>query len=189
MGIDKTANDQFTYTDTGPEFIPPDVVTNSSPIFVSATQLIESVNVGMVVDSPQISDMTFTLVSPTGQRILLMENRGANSTNGAGAQLSLYQYPQFHRRRWRLRLNTNYLTTPGYAIAVPITYNFYAVPDEMTVYEGEDPTTFFLGSSTFLYDTGFTNFAGAFNVTVQPGFTDLTIIMNQFGKSVRGWRG
>ncbi len=45
-------------------------------IFVSATQAIASVNVGFVVQSPRISDLTFTLVSPTGQRILLMENRG-----------------------------------------------------------------------------------------------------------------
>ncbi len=180
LGIDKTANDQFTYTDTGPEPIPPDVVTNSSPIFVSATQLIESVNVGMVVDSPQISDMTFTLVSPTGQRILLMENRGANSTNGAGG-VFVYTNILNSTAAGGAAANTNFLSTPGYAITVPITYNFYAVPDEMTVYEGEDPTTFFLGSSTFLYDTGFTNLTGAFNVTVQPGFTNLTIIMNQFG--------
>src|SRR6185369_14998537 len=62
----------------------------------------------------------------------------------------------------------------------------------MTVYGGNNPANFFIGSADFLFDSGFTNNPpvgpGAqntqwetFNVSVPPGYTNITIIMNQFG--------
>ncbi len=180
LGIDTSINDTFNFTSTGPTPLPSDVVTMSSPISVTATQLVESASVGLVVKSPQISDMTFTLVSPTGQRILLMENRGGLNTSGAG---SVFTYTNVlnSTATGGAATSTNILATPGYAITVPISYNFYAIPDEMTVYEGTNPATFYINSPTFLHDTTLTNGAGNFLVTVQPPFTNLTIIMNQFG--------
>jgi subtilisin-like proprotein convertase family protein len=70
------------FTVNGPP-VQNDAVTPDS-IVITNTQLIASANVGIVVNHPRISDLTFTLVSPTGQRILLMENRGGYTTNGAG---------------------------------------------------------------------------------------------------------
>ncbi len=65
-------------------------------------------NVGLVVNSPRISDYTFTLVSPTGQRVLLMENRGGGDTNGAGA-VFVYTNVLNATATGGAEANTNYL--------------------------------------------------------------------------------
>jgi len=71
------------FTSSGPVPILDDAVTTDS-IYVDANQIISSVNVGINVIHPRISDLVFHLISPDGTRILLMENRGGTSTNGAG---------------------------------------------------------------------------------------------------------
>ncbi len=186
LGIDTTSRDQYTYTASGPQPILGDGVTTSQGIFVGATQLVQSVNVGMVVQSPQISDMTFTLVSPTGQRILLMENRGAGTTNGAGTDFTFTNVLSSTATGGAAPA-TNYLTVSITGEPIPITYNFYTLPDEMTIYEGTNSADFYLGSPTFLYDTGFTNNPtggnAIFTVDSKPGYTNVTIIMNQFGNT------
>ena len=48
---------------------------------------IASLNVGIEVQHPRISDLVFYLISPDGTRDLLMENRGGQSTNGAGISI------------------------------------------------------------------------------------------------------
>ena len=193
LGLGTTASTSYNYTGTN-GVIPllNDAVTGDSGVFVSATQAIASVNVGIVVASPQISDDTFTLISPTGQRILLMENRGGYDTNGAGSVL-IYTNIINSTATGGAAANTNYLAVSPLGETIPITYNFYTVPDEMTVYDGTNPADFYIGSPTFLYDTGLTNNpllagGGAQNtqpvtitVNSQPGFTNITIIMNQFG--------
>ena len=169
-----------------------DAVTPNS-IFITNTQMIASVNVGLVVAHPRISDLTFTLVSPAGQRILLMENRGGDTTEGAGAAF-VYTNVLNTSASGGAAPNTNYLQVPPLGGTVPITYNFYTVPDEMTIYAGNDNTTFnpVLGNPVFLWDTGFTNnpptgpgaqntLPVTINVPVPPGYTNITIIMNQFG--------
>ncbi len=184
LGLDKNANDQFTYADTGPEPIPPDVVAAiCRPSLFPPTQLIESVNVGMVIDSPQISDMTFGRwsVRPASASCSVGESRYQLAPTGRVAPLSPPISSTSTAAGGAAANSTIPWPLPGYAITIPITYNMYTVPDEMTVYAGKDPTTFYFGSPTFLHDTGFTNLAGSFNVTVQPGFTNVTIIMNQFG--------
>jgi subtilisin-like proprotein convertase family protein len=160
-------------------------------IFVSATQAIASVNVGFVVLSPRISDLTFTLVSPTGQRILLMENRGDDTTNGAGAEF-VYTNILNATASGGANPNTNYLAVDPNGGTVPITYNFYTVPDEMTVYDSTNPADFDTNGAYFLWDTGMTNNVWfgpgpqdtvpvTINVPYPAGYTNITIIMNQFG--------
>ena len=61
-----------------------DAVTNAD-IFITNTLPVVSVNVGIGVQDPRISDLVFHLISPDGTRVLLMENRGGADTNGAGA--------------------------------------------------------------------------------------------------------
>jgi subtilisin-like proprotein convertase family protein len=179
------------FSASGP-ILPSDAVA-SDTIVISNTDLIASVNVGIVVAHPRISDLTFTLVSPLGQSILLMENRGGDDTNGAGSTF-LYTNVLNSTATGGAAANTNYLAVDPNGGAVPITYNFYTVPDEMTVYDGTNAADFYIGSPTFLYDTGFTSNSpagpGAQNtipvtVTVnsQPGYTNIVIIMNQFGNS------
>jgi subtilisin-like proprotein convertase family protein len=74
---------QTDFTSSGPVPILDDAVTTAT-IPVDANQIISSVNVGINVNHPRISDLVFHLISPDGTRILLMENRGGTSASGAG---------------------------------------------------------------------------------------------------------
>ncbi len=49
-----------------------------------AHNVIASVDLGLLIRDPRVSDLAITLVSPQGTRVLLFENRGAGSTNGLG---------------------------------------------------------------------------------------------------------
>ena len=172
------APQQTDFGTNGP-LLTEDAVTTSSQ-FVSATNQILSVNVGMVVSTnARISDYTFTLVSPTGQRVLLMENRGGPGTYGAGSDF-VYTNVLNSTATGGAAANTNYLAVDPAGGPVPITYDFFTVPDEMTIYEGTNPANFYIGSPGY-YDTGFTNGSGTINFPSQPGYTNITIIMNQFG--------
>ena len=109
-------------------------------------------NAGIVVQHPRISDLVFHLISPDGTRVLLMENRGGQSTNGAGAIVVTTNLvnvsPNGNGAPSTNIINVGVTT----GTLFPITYNFYTVPDEMTIYYGTnaDPTYLIL-------DTGFTN--------------------------------
>ena len=72
-----------TYASAGPTPILDDAITNAS-LFVSNRQPIASLDVGLLVNHPRVSDMVFTLISPSGTRVLLFENRGGATTNGLG---------------------------------------------------------------------------------------------------------
>src|SRR5262249_5479484 len=50
----------------------------------SIDQKIAQVNVGVVLQHPRVSDLDITLISPTGQRIMLFENRGGPSATNMG---------------------------------------------------------------------------------------------------------
>src|SRR5205823_5441561 len=45
---------------------------------------ISSMDIGLLISDPRISDLAITLISPNGTRVLLFENRGANSIGGLG---------------------------------------------------------------------------------------------------------
>ncbi len=60
--------------------------------------IITSLDIGLLINDPRISDLAITLISPNGTRILLFENRGGTSTNGLGT----------------FNIITNYVTLPFY---------------------------------------------------------------------------
>jgi subtilisin-like proprotein convertase family protein len=199
LGYDSAANNTFTFISGTTTPLPDDAVTGSllvsnSPITAiivpnTVTQLISSATVGIAVQSPRISDYAFTLVSPTGQRVLLMENRGGADTNGAGAMF-VYTNVLSTTATGGAAPETNYLQVPlGASISVPIQYDFYTVPDEMTVYDGTNPATFNAGSGNLLLDTGFINNPSgpaSTNVVTSGLYDHITIIMNQFGNTFNG---
>jgi subtilisin-like proprotein convertase family protein len=74
---------QVDFSSSGPATILDDAVMTNS-IFVTQNGIISSMDVGIVVQDPRISDLVFHLISPDGTRVLLMENRGGTSTSGAG---------------------------------------------------------------------------------------------------------
>ncbi len=67
----------------GPVPIKDDAVTYA--YITNLTHLpISSLDVSLLISDPRISDLTLTLISPDGTRVLLFENRGGLSTNGLG---------------------------------------------------------------------------------------------------------
>ena len=83
LGLDLNGVATVNFSSSGPVPLLDDAVTDSS-IYVSNDQRIVSVNVGVQIEHPRVSDLRLTLISPKGKRILLMENRGAGTTNGVG---------------------------------------------------------------------------------------------------------
>ena len=175
-----------------------DDAVNYAYMDVTNTDVIQGISVGLRVDHPRISDLVFTLVDPEGNRYLLMENRGADSTNGCGADLITTNVFKASANGNGLP-TTNVFNIGKMSGTIPITYNFYTVPDEMTVYYGTNPANFNTNSSYCITNTGFINNpslgagGGAQNtqpetLTVSfppPGVptssTYLTIVMDQFG--------
>jgi len=75
----------MTYTDGNAIPIQDDAVTYATQ-FVTNQARVASLEVGLRVDHPRASDLAFTLVSPQGTRVLLMEDRGwTNSANIGGS--------------------------------------------------------------------------------------------------------
>jgi len=123
-----------------------DDAVNYAYMDVTNTDVIQGISVGLRVDHPRISDLVFHLISPAGTRYLLMENRGADDTNGCGADLITTNV--FHASaNGRGLPTTNVFNIGKSSGTMPITYNFYTVPDEMTVYYGNTVT-----SSNVIFD-------------------------------------
>ena len=187
------------FTSTKPVTLLDDAVTTDT-IKVTDTDPIGAFSVGLRVDHPRISDLVFHLISPTGTRYLLMENRGNTSTNGCGLTdittniLNVAANGDWHP-------NTNFINVGSSSGILPINYNFYTAKDRMVVYYGPnaDPTN-------MIFDSGYTNnppnnppqFGGGaqdtsnevFSVIYAPtnGFTStwLTITMDQDETTPRG---
>jgi subtilisin-like proprotein convertase family protein len=86
-----------TYS-TNPDLpIADDAVTYAAMLVTNHLQ-IASLDVGLLINDPRISDLAITLISPCGTRILLFEDRGGTSTNGLGSS----------------SVATNYFMTPFY---------------------------------------------------------------------------
>jgi subtilisin-like proprotein convertase family protein/sugar lactone lactonase YvrE len=158
-------------------------VSTNSNIYITNTQPIVSVNVGIRVDHPRISDLVFHLVSPDGQRILLMENRGGDTTNGAGATVIMTNTVDVSANGGPAA-QTNFINVGETSGTLPITYNFYTVPDEMTVYYSTNATP------VNLITNFFTNLTGTINISFPPPgvaatSTYLTIVMNETNHPAR----
>ena len=183
----------FTATNTA--VIWDDAVSYAS-LVVTNRDILQSLQVGLRVDHPRISDLVFHLISPDGTRYLLMENRGNTSTNGAGVTTYLTNIVNVPSTG-DARPSTNYIDVGITSGTLPITYNFYTAPDRMTVYYGTNDLT----STNRIYNTGLVS-----NTPVGPGPQDtlpvtftvsfppsgipatntyLTIIMNEDGDTNR----
>ena len=86
VSLDPASVAPVTYASAGPTPILDDAVTDAS-LFVSNSQPIASLDVALLVEHPRVSDMVFTLISPSGTRVLLCENRGGATTNGLGGMV------------------------------------------------------------------------------------------------------
>lgn len=81
------SGENLDFGSTGSSPILDDAVSDSSTIFVATNLPVASLNVGIEVQHPRISDLMFHLISPQGTRVLLMEQRGGSDANGAGISM------------------------------------------------------------------------------------------------------
>jgi subtilisin-like proprotein convertase family protein len=157
---------------------------DNSTILVTNADVIQKFSVGLRVDHPQISDLVFHLISPDRTRYLLMENRGAASPDGCGLTIVTTNAYIPVSSNGSYQPNTNVINVGVSSGTYPITYNFFTVPDEMTVYYGTN-----IAATNLIWDSGLVgNQTAPITKLVNfppPGVptnsTYLTIIMNEFG--------
>jgi subtilisin-like proprotein convertase family protein len=147
--------------------LPDDAVTNNF-IFITNNQKIVEVNVGVVLEHPRVSDLDLTLVSPTGQRILLFENRGGPSTTNMG-HLNIFTNFFGATASGTAAASTNTISPVPNVGTLLIDYNFFTVPDRIDVYY--DNVDIFSTTA---------NGQGTFTIPYGPGSAaSISIVMNQ----------
>jgi len=164
------APEQLIYNSSGSVPILDDAVTTDS-IFVPDDAIIASVDVGLRVDHPRISDLVFHLISPDGTRVLLMENRGGTSTNGCGSSYQMVSTNFAASGPMNVAI-TNFFDTGQTNGTLAIDYEFYGAPCQMVVYY-EGNIIFDSGSAP----PGF----GKFNISYAGTSTQIEIVMNPSG--------
>jgi subtilisin-like proprotein convertase family protein/sugar lactone lactonase YvrE len=163
------------YFASGPVPLLDDAITTDS-ILVTNTQAIQKFNVGLRVDHPRISDLVFHLISPSGTRYLLMENRGGQDTNGCGFSVITTNYVNVNANGGSAA-QTNYLDTHQVAGTIPVNYQMFGIPDQMTIYYSTNPVPANLITNIFVSGPG------QLTITYPPpsavgSSTFLTIVMN-----------
>ncbi len=153
-----------------PAGIPEDAVTNNT-ITITNDQDIVTVNVGVVLTDPRVSDLDLTLVSPTGQRILLFENRGGDTATNMG-HLNITTNTFGQVQAGSANASTNVLSpVPNQGVLI-VNYNFFTVPDQMDVFFG----------GQHIFHSGFVAGANTFTIPygpANPATNALVIVMNQ----------
>jgi subtilisin-like proprotein convertase family protein len=172
VDLDPGGGVPVTYTSTEPTPILDDAITSAS-LFVSSHQPIASLDVGLIVNHPRVSDMVFTLISPSGTRVLLFENRGGTTTNGLGWMvLRTNTFPT--RTQGNYNANTNILPVGRNQGTLSVDYNFYALPDTMHVYY----------DNVLIHDSGLVSFSNHVSIPFGPGVsTNIVIIMDEGNNS------
>jgi subtilisin-like proprotein convertase family protein len=164
----------FTYQSTNAVPLADDALT-STALYVDRNAPVSSVDVGLRIVHPRISDLVIHLVSPSGTRVLLDENRGGASAAGMGISTVLTNTTPAYSAGGAAPA-TNVVETGQTSGTVLIAYRFYSQPDDMRVfYDGQ-----------LIFDSGFVGTAGAnyvvTNIAYGPGVdTSVTIIMNESG--------
>jgi subtilisin-like proprotein convertase family protein len=145
-----------------------DAVTNDT-ILITNNQNIVSVNVGVVLNHPRISDLDLTLVSPTGKRILLFENRGGLSATNMG-HLNIFTNFFGATTSGGANASTNTLSGIPLSGTLIIHYDFFTVPDQLDVYDGP----------LDIFSSGYVNGPGTFTIPYNlVNGTTLDIVMNK----------
>ncbi|MGA3283012.1 MAG: S8 family serine peptidase [Verrucomicrobiota bacterium] len=185
LSFSAAAVETVDFRSSGPVPILDDAVTYATITNNSRADLIQNFNVGLRVDHPRISDLVFHLISPDGTRYLLMENRGGTSTNGCGATIINSFFGPASSAGGQKAV-TNILNTGQTSGSFIVNYNFFPVPDQMTIYASANPADFSLSSPTLITNTGFINLSSQFSLPYNSPSGFLTIIMNQFGNTNPG---
>lgn len=183
LAFDVTTIVPSNFAGTGEMPFLDDAVTNAYQ-YVTNDGRIASVEVGLRVEHPRISDLAITLISPRGTRVLLSENRGWTNDLGFGSTTIITNIVPVSYSGSNNPV-TNVFDLGATSGKVDIDYNFYCLEDQMRVYyEG-----------ALLLDTGMTNNGGCdpnglpavprrITLNYGPGSsTQLTVTMNEFGNT------
>lgn len=149
-----------------------DAVTTDS-IIVPDNQTIASLEVALRVQHPRISDLVFHLIGPDGTRDLLVENRGGNTADMGATLSSSNSMLEAQTFSGGATPPTTNIINPGATSGtLPISYNFYTLPDELAVY---------YTNGAQIFDSGMVSGSGLFNIPYTS--SPLVIVMNPFGNN------
>jgi len=169
--LDETGITPLVFPSNGPIPITDDAVTYDSMQLTNEAP-IARVDVAVSITHPRVSDLALTLVSPSGTRILLDENRGGLSPDGLGglATLTTNVLPTLVSGGGT-NASTNILDVPNQGPLI-IDFNAFTIKDQMQVfYQGQ-----------LLLDTGFVSGNNQYTVNYGPGTsTNITIIIDPNG--------
>jgi subtilisin-like proprotein convertase family protein len=178
LGLAAAGPTPFNFVSAGNEPLLDDAVTDSTNA-VGLASTVVSANVGVRIAHPRESDLVLTLVSPSGTRVLLAENRGGNDSHGYGQGVNTTNFIGTVANGSYLG-DTNVIGVGTNQGTLLINYNFYQIPDDLRIYYGGQR----------IFDSGLANGAGTFAVNYGPGSsTNVTIVMNEAGTNPNGTNG
>jgi subtilisin family serine protease/subtilisin-like proprotein convertase family protein len=134
LDYDLTGVVPFLFTSTNQVPILDDAVTNST-ISITNDQRILRAEVGVRIDHPRVSDLALQLVSPSGKRILLFENRGALTTNGLGTEQTLTNLALISAAGNAFQTNI-FFDPRARSGTMFLSYNFFGTTNTLTAYNG-----------------------------------------------------
>jgi subtilisin-like proprotein convertase family protein len=182
LTVNSTAVQPVIYGAGATPTIKDDAITYSS-INVSNTQRIASAAVGVVLNHPRVSDLVLTLLSPTGKRYTLFDERGGqNATNIGHINITTNFFGT--TTAGDANASTNILSPVTTSGTLLINYDFFQVPDRMDVYY--DGVNIF-STTQFNPPSGLISGAGTFTIPYGPGVgNSISIVMNQGGNPNTG---
>ena len=175
IGTDPNGLARTRFTSLAPMAIPDNAVSFST-IHVTNPSPVVSVAVGVRIDHPRVSDLALTLVSPSGTRVLLDENRGSASPGGTGFNVIVTNGVSASSSGGPAAA-TNIINTPATSGNLAIDYDFYDQPDTMHVYYGTNR----------IFDSGLLSDSGTFNISYGPGDSSVITIIIDEGRVLTEW--
>ena len=144
-------------------------------IFITNNQKIAQAWIDLQVDHERISDMSFALLTPSGKRLLLFENRGGTTTAGLGGGTTTTNFfPRTDSFQGSNAVSTPYTPVPTSGILV-VDYGYDVAPDSIDVYY----------DSVDIFSRSNVSGPGQFVIPYGPGVGNtITIVMNQNGNNV-----
>src|SRR5262249_16965407 len=138
-------------------------------IFVPQDRILADVQVGVRIAHDRVADAVLHLISPQGTRILLTENRGGPYGKDYGFG-SLQTNVAPASSAGGAQAYTNIIGPVQPEGTVQVDYNFYTIPDRMTIYY----------QNALIFDSGVVSGSGTFSVDYGPGTdTNIVIVMNE----------
>lgn len=143
--------------------------TTHSTLRVTNSGRLVSVNAGVRIQHPRVSDLEVTLEAPDGTTTLLSTCRGGESIDGMGLDTTLTNTLPVSSSGGPLA-STNVMdagTGPG---TVTIEFHFYSLPDRLSVYRGE----------TQLFSSGMVSGSGEWTLAYGMDSSGLlTVVLNE----------